>query len=254
MTVGVREEGAPIGQHSVEYLLDVLSGFSYPDEVVPVPKRIPGTAFFPGGFGLWREQPKGPLPPMPIGKVMVLGNYFDTEEGYQKSRRKGDELYTPTWNNLLPLLESAGIQREQCFFTNVCMGLSVGDSNTGPSPGARDLEFSRCCESFLVEQIAVQKPRLILTLGRFVPKFIASLSPGLAEWRRCGSFSELDNSGPLKQDVQFDGAMDLTTVVVALVHPSLRKGNVWRRRYQEWTGNDAELAMLKKAVELAAIR
>ena len=254
MTSGVREEGAPSGQHPVEHLFDVLSGFSYPDGVVPVPKRISGTAFFPGGSGLWREEPRAPLPPMPIGKVMVLGNYFDTEDGYRKSRQNGDELHTPTWNNLLPLLGSAGIRREQCFFTNAYMGLSVGDRNTGPSPGARDPEFKRRCESFLIEQIAVQKPRLILTLGRFVPAFIAALSPGLAAWRRCASFSELDDSGPLKQDVQFDGAVDLATVVVALVHPSLRKGNVWRRRYQEWTGNDAELAMLKKAVELAAIR
>lgn len=219
-----------------------------------MPKRIPGTAFFPGGSGLWREEPSEPLPPMPIGRVMVLGNYFDTEDGYRKSRQEGDELYTPTWNSLLMLLESVDIQREDCFFTNIYMGLSIGDSNTGPSPGAKNPEFKRRCESFLAEQIAAQQPRLILTLGRFVPKFIAALSPGLAAWRRCASFSELDDSGPLKQDVQFDGSVDRATVVVALVHPSLRQGNVWRRRYQEWTGNDAELAMLKKAVKLAAIR
>ena len=242
------------GQHPIEYLFQQLAAFVYPQGVIGVPDRIPGTAFFPGGSGLWRERPSDPLPPMPLERVMVLGNYFDTEDGYRRSRQEGDELYTPTWNNLLALLESVDIQREDCFFTNIYMGLSIGDRNTGPSPGAKNAEFKRRCESFLAEQIAAQKPRLILTLGRFVPKFIAALSPGLAAWRRCASFSELDDSGPLKQDVQFDGSMDRATVVVALVHPSLRNGNVWRRRYQEWTGNDAELAMLKKAVKLAAIR
>lgn len=241
-------------QHPIEYLFQQLAAFVYPQGVVGVPDRIPGTAFFPGGSGLWRERPSDHLPPMPLERVMVLGNYFDTEDGYRRSRQEGDELYTPTWNNLLALLESVDIQREDCFFTNIYMGLSIGDSNTGPSPGAKNPEFKRRCESFLAEQIAAQQPRLILTLGRFVPKFIAALSPGLAAWRRCASFSELDDSGPLKQDVQFDGSMDRATVVVALVHPSLRQGNVWRRRYQEWTGNDAEQAMLKKAVKLAAIR
>ena len=60
-------------------------------------------------------------------------------------------------NGVLPLLESAGIQREECFFTNVYMGLSAGDSNTGPSPGAKNREFKRRCESFLTEQIAIRQ-------------------------------------------------------------------------------------------------
>ncbi len=242
------------GQHPVDYLLEQLAEFVYPQGVARVPRRIPGTAFFPGGSGLWREIPSDDLPPMPIEKVMVLGNYFDTEDGYQKSQEKGDELYTPTWNHLLPLLESAGIQREECFFTNIYMGLSEGDSNTGPSPGAKNREFKRRCESFLSEQIAIPKPRLILTLGRFVPKFIASLSPALAPWKRCVSFAGLDDSGPLKQGVHFGDARQRTTVVVALVHPSQRNRNVWRRRYRERRGNDAELAMLEEAVDLAAVR
>lgn len=243
----------PNAQHPIEHLFKRLAAFHYPQGVVGIPERIPGTAFFPGGSGLWRGRPGEPLPPMPIEKVMVLGNYFDSEDGYRRSLQRGDELYTPTWKNLVTLLESVGIRREDCFFTNIYMGLSIGDSNTGPSPGAKNPEFRRRCESLLAEQIAAQKPRLILTLGRFVPKFIAALSPGLAAWRRCASLSGLDDTGPLKQGVQFGGAMDRATVVVALVHTSLRKANVWRRRYQEWTGNDAELAMLKKAVELAAI-
>ena len=126
------------GQHPVEHLFGLLKGFSYPDGLVPVPQRIPGTAFFPGGYGLWRKT-RGGLPPMPCGKVMVLGNNFDSECGYGKSLQKGDELHTPTWQNLLQLFRSVGIRPEDCFFTNAYLGLLAGcPPNTGESPGARN--------------------------------------------------------------------------------------------------------------------
>lgn len=253
MTVGVHEKYDPNGQHPVEYLFDELAGFDYPDGVVPVPKRIPGTAFFPGGSGLWRERPNGPLPPMPIGKVMVLGNYFDSQKGYRKSLQMGNELHTPTWNSLRPLLGSAGIRLRNCFFTNVYMGLSVGDeSNMGPSPGAKDPEFRGRCESFLVTQIAVQKPQLILVLGGVAREFITSQSSDLAAWTRCESFPKLDDSGPVKCGVRFhdsQGQAGPATVVVALVHPCMRGSNLRWRRYRGSTKNDAELAMLRDALE-----
>ena len=61
------------GRHPIEYLVDGLQNIScYPGGLVRVPDRISGTAFFPGGYGLWRED-GGPLPLMPCGEVMVLG-------------------------------------------------------------------------------------------------------------------------------------------------------------------------------------
>ena len=240
------------GQHSVEHLFGLLKGFSYPDGLVPVPQRIPGTAFFPGGYGLWRKT-RGGLPPMPCGKVMVLGNNFDSECGYRKSLQKGDELHTPTWQNLLQLFGSVGIRPEDCFFTNAYMGLLAScPSNTGESPGARNSTFRKCCESFFAEQIAVQKPRLILALGRFVPEFIAPLSRDLAEWTEWRKWSGLDVSGPVKRvHFDFDDTGEQMTTVVALVHPSMRRSNLRWRRYRGRTGNEAELAMLKDALEMA---
>ena len=52
----------------------------YPDKVVAVPKQIPGTSFFPGGSGLWRESTDR-IPQFPVGGVMVLGQDFDTYAG-----------------------------------------------------------------------------------------------------------------------------------------------------------------------------
>ena len=70
-------------RHPVEYLFDRLQNISYPDGLDLVPAKISGTAFFPGGYGLWREEGR-PLPPMPCGKVMVLGQDFGKKEGPQE--------------------------------------------------------------------------------------------------------------------------------------------------------------------------
>ena len=49
------------GRHPIEYLVDGLQNISYyPGWTRPGPDRISGTAFFPGGYGLWRED-GGPL-------------------------------------------------------------------------------------------------------------------------------------------------------------------------------------------------
>ena len=184
---------------------------------------------------------------------MVLGNNFDSECGYRRSLLAGDELHTPTWQNLLRVLRSrsVGIRPEDCFFTNAYMGLLAGcATNRGESPGAKDPVFKQYCESFLAQQIAEQRPRLILALGKCVPKFIASISSDLAAWRRYKTFPELDKSGPLKQDVHF-GARGRATTVVALVHPSMRRSNVRWRRYRGQKGNQAELALLQEALDVS---
>lgn len=245
---------SPRRRHPVERLFNLLTDLDYPDGLVAVPdEKIHGTAFFPGGYGLWRETRGGPLPPMPRGKVMVLGNNFDSECGFRRSLLAGDELHTRTWQNLLRLLRcrSVGIRPEDCFFTNAYMGLLAGCStNEGESPGAKDPVFKQYCESFLAEQIAELRPRLILALGTFVPRFIASISSDLAAWRRCETFRELDKSGPLKRDVHF-GTRGRATTVVALVHPSRRGPNVLRRRYRGRIGNEAELALLREALDIS---
>ena len=64
----------------------------YPAGVVAVPQPIPGTAFFPGGYGLWRPDASEPLPPFPKRGVMVLGHDFDSQSGYRESLARGHAL------------------------------------------------------------------------------------------------------------------------------------------------------------------
>ena len=184
--------------HPVDALFQHLQEIApYPEGVAPVPKRMAGTAFFPGGSGLWGTTPNQPLPPMPTGQVMILGHDFDNEAGFQESLfAQGENLKGPTWRNLLWLLRQVNLPAEACFFTNVYMGLRAGDAKvTGRFPGSRHPHFVEQCQTFFIRQLQAQRPRLILTLGIQVPSVLAPLSPDLASWRGCQRFQDLDAGG-----------------------------------------------------------
>ena len=262
-------------QHPIEYLFKARKNVA-PDQygkVAPVKKILLGTAFFPGGSGLWNTPPQKKLPrslqafydffvnseppAMPKKKIMILGNDFGLKDGYRGVRDNPYRNLTSssTWRNLLELLHRVGIKPKNCFFTNAYMGLRRSGKDTGPSPGATDPEFVERCEAFFLDkQIAVQKPRLILALGKYAINFIAQLSPDLAEWKECKTFTGLDDSavGPVVKKVRFNGSKPVT--VVALVHPSMRSSNARHRHYCEKKRKDAELAMLEDALRLSELQ
>jgi uracil-DNA glycosylase len=238
-------------QHPVERLFETLSQFGdYPAGVVPISSRIPGTAFFPGGSGLWATHAGQPLPPMPIGGVMVLGHNFDSETGFADSLARGIErMNGPTWGTLRKLFARASVPMERCFYTNAFMGLKAGTKATGTFPGARDPDFVRCCQTFLLEQIRTQQPQLILTLGAQAPRVIAPLASELAShWSDVSSLLDVDNrSAALVSPVHFAG-LSRPVTVAALTHPSQRPLNVGRRIYGDNTGDAAELELLRDAL------
>lgn len=221
----------------------------YPPDVIPVPDVIPGLAFFPGGYGLWGIACGQPLPPFPIGGIMIVGQDFHSEKGYQASYQRGGEPQTlPTWRNLLKLLTEVEIAPERCFFTNLYMGLRAGSTATGIFPGASDLTFVAHCKQFLLEQIQVQRPALILTLGIQVPPVVGTLFPELEPWSGSRGLRHLDKVGPVQTNVTFPGVDDFATIVVALTHPSLRHASVRYRRYKDAKNHEAEMLMLKDAL------
>ena len=209
-----------------------------------MPSRIPGTAFFPGGSGLWGTDAAKSLPRMPVGGIMVLGQDFDSERGFCTSlARQSENLKGPTWRQLLSVLRHAGIDAGDCFFTNFFMGLRAGTCAIGRFPGARDAAFVRRCQRFLQRQIDVQRPRLILTLGAHVLGPTAELSPQLVSWVGVATLRELD----ARQCAVIPSAtfgLAHTTAIVAMTHPSLRSVNVRHRRYADLTGDAAEQQML----------
>ena len=221
----------------------------YPRGVLPVPEPIVGTSFFPGGFGLWNPSASLPLPPFPIGGIMVLGHDFHSEAGYQASLARGYESPNqPTWRNLAALLAEAGIAPRDCFFTNVYMGLRAGVLTTGPFPGARCAEFVAHCRGFLTRQLETQRPRLILTLGVYSPQMLAPLSPELSPWSTARGLKHLDAVGPVQAQVTFTALPGFRSNVVALTHPCLRHASVRHRRYKNKEGSEAEFLMLADAL------
>ena len=226
----------------------------YPPGVVAVPTPIPGLAFFPGGHGLWGCVEGQPLPPFPVGGVMILGHNFDSEGAYRKSLEVGREsTKNPTWRNLLKVLAEAGIAPECCFFTNLYMGLIGGSNATGKFPGASDPPFVEHCKRFLVRQLQAQRPSLLVTLGIEVPPVVGHLSPQLAPWAAGKGLRHLDSVGPVQVDVTFPDIENFKTTAVALTHPSKRDANVGVRKYRGATGHQAEVRMLHDACALAGI-
>lgn len=234
---------------------EVIPASEYPLAVVcPVRTPIAGTAFFPGGHGLWMEGIGVGLPAFPLAKVMILGQDFHSEARYRISFQNGKEdLENFTWGNLRRLLQSVGIGESSCFFTNAYMGLRCGGRASGPFPGAKNkyAHFAACCRAFLDEQIAAQRPRLILALGVCVTKAIAPLSPDLKVWAGAMTFQKIDGAGPLVANARFPKSANHSATVAALVHPSMRQRNVAVRRYRDYEGDAAERALLSDALEIS---
>jgi uracil-DNA glycosylase len=241
--------------HPIELLFDAMREVApYPKGVVPFSTRLAGTAFFPGGSGLWGTEAGKPLPPMPTQGVMVLGHDFHSESAFAKSVGLGFEIHSatnkthvPSWAALTKMLRGFGIDPRRCFFTNAYMGLRKGQGTTGRFPGSRDQEFVDRSRAFLLRQLAAQSPRLVLALGAWVPSFLAPMAPQLSEWLGINSLNHIDRVGPVQHHVQFAAGQPCS--VVALTHPSLWGRNVTKRRYKKkFEGVAAEHAMVSEAI------
>ena len=94
---------------------------------------------------------------------MILGHNFDKVAGLEASWVRGVEVMGgATWLILLRYLETAKVEKLDCFFTNVFVGLQPLKSS-GKVVAAE--EYFEQCRAFLHRQIARVKPRLVATLG-----------------------------------------------------------------------------------------
>ena len=99
---------------------------AYGPGAVKVHRRVDGTAFFPGGIGLWRGlDPQGAAPShFPRRPIMILGHNFDKVAGLEASwKRRIEVMGGATWLILQRYLETAKADMLECFFTNVFVGL-----------------------------------------------------------------------------------------------------------------------------------
>lgn len=211
--------------HPVRLLIERLRQFGeYPAGVRPIDesRRVPRTAFFPGGNGLW--DPDGSRPSLPQRPLMLLGHNFGDVAAMEDAAQRGmEDLSGPTWRNLLRLLADADVSPHRCFYTNALMGLKDdGGGNVG-ALSDDGVYRQRCCD-FLEYQIEVLQPGCILALGADAQQMLVRLSPDIAAvW--CGPrggqttikslFASPDRG--LIPSVRFDRA--LSCGVAVMYHP-----------------------------------
>ena len=105
------------------------------------------------------------------------------------------------------------------------------------------------CRAFLIRQIEIVRPSLLLVLGSHTPRLLAPLSPRLERWINATTFAHIDrDDGAVVCGARIAG-VELS--VVSLTHPSYRRMNVRCRSFQGLTGEAAELEMIRQAVNTA---
>lgn len=210
--------------------------------MIPIKMGIEGKAFFPGGRGLWRDGDSC----ISDKKYMLLGQDFDTISAYEKAvKLKSEPIDTnKTWKNLLLFLENVGIDYNDCFFTNIIMGARFEGKNTGRSPAFNDKNYIAACHQIFLKQLKMQKPDLILVLGKEPAKFLGALSDDLPAWQKDFTFSRLDKAGQsiVKKATFRNG---VTTSLVMLVHPAMNNSNLRYREYKGKIKNEAQALMVE---------
>jgi uracil-DNA glycosylase len=239
--------------HPVETLFEELKKVEpYPHGVVPVTDRFEGFTFFPGGTGLYGTSPSNPFPSMPVGGVMVVGHNLFSQRKYDEMlltlRAKGLlETQSTSWRNLGSLLDSAGVPKDKCFFTNAYMGLIDADSSIGEFPTTP--EFTQKCVDFFKVQLQVMQPRLILSLGRHVAPFLSVVFEELeGRWvnkkNNFLTFNKIDTSKNAYIDEIRVQGLEHKVAMLALRHPSFQ---VAKRTFEDKVNRAAEIALLQHA-------
>lgn len=228
----------------IKKLRDKVDKIHHPEEIVKkINGEIRGAGFFPGSNGLIDSSQE-----VQGKEFMILGQDQDNEAGFNKSVKEGNEEYTPTWKNLLPLLNSANIQTGNCFFTNCLLGIRKNrDSNTGKSPSLKDTAFLKDCLSLLEFQINLQRPKAIICLGLIPITLLGYLSKDLhLKFILIEDFKEIDKRGlAVNKEIKFNSILDYRATIGVLTHPSFRRLNAKQRKFSGFVGNEAEIQILK---------
>ena len=110
-----------------------------------------------------------------------------------------------------------------------------------------NIDFLELCKKYFIEQLNVCKPKIIISLGTYVPLFLHSLfdDDNFDFFRKNISFKEIDNNN---KSVLFNIKLknySQKVNIVFLTHPSLYFVNVRWRKYQGKEKMEAEIQMIK---------
>lgn len=220
-----------------ELIADLLATVApYPASMIEIAPTITGRAFFPGGRGLYDGMAQESPPSRP---VMLVGQDFDTHDGFLASVAQGHEADSPTWRGIDAILREHAIDPRACFFTNVLMGARHAQSNSGPSPALRDAQFVDRCLAFFQKQVEFMKPVAVVALGT-VPAALLSRVLARKPLSPDTTWVDIDAAGfSLVEQASIVGIDAPPFHFASSVHPCLWRSNVRHRRVRGVHGMEA---------------
>jgi uracil-DNA glycosylase family 4 len=151
----------------------------------------------------------------PTTELMFVGEGPGADEDEQ-----GEPFVGRAGQLLNNMIKAMGIKREQVYIANIV--------KCRP-PGNRTPEREECetCSPFLMRQIAVIKPKVIVALGAVAAKTLLAMSSSMAQLR--GRFYDFAPAGVRSSDPSWQGCKLAVTYHPAfLLRDPRQKGEAWK--------------------------
>ncbi|MGA2353068.1 MAG: uracil-DNA glycosylase [Terriglobales bacterium] len=151
----------------------------------------------------------------PNAELMFVGEGPGADED-----EKGEPFVGRAGQLLNNMIKAMGIEREQVYIANIV--------KCRP-PGNRQPERDECetCSPFLMRQIAVVKPKVIVALGATAAKTLLAMSASMMQLR--GRFYDFKPTGVRSNDPNWNGCKLAVTYHPAfLLRDPRQKGEAWK--------------------------
>jgi DNA polymerase len=151
----------------------------------------------------------------PKAELMFIGEGPGADED-----EKGEPFVGRAGQLLNNMIKAMGIEREQVYIANIV--------KCRP-PGNRTPEREECdtCSPFLMRQIAVVKPKVIVALGATAAKTLLAVNSSMIQLR--GRFYDFRPAGLRSNDPNWDGCKLAVTYHPAfLLRDPRQKGEAWK--------------------------
>jgi uracil-DNA glycosylase family 4 len=151
----------------------------------------------------------------PKAELMFVGEGPGADED-----EKGEPFVGRAGQLLNNMIKAMGIEREQVYIANIV--------KCRP-PGNRQPEREECetCSPFLMRQIAVVKPKVIVALGATAAKTLLAMNASMIQLR--GRFYDFKPGGVRSNDPNWDGCKLAVTYHPAfLLRDPRQKGEAWK--------------------------
>jgi DNA polymerase len=151
----------------------------------------------------------------PTAELMFVGEGPGADEDAQ-----GEPFVGRAGQLLNNMIKAMGIEREQVYIANIV--------KCRP-PGNRTPEREECatCSPFLMRQIAVVKPKVVVALGAVAAKTLLAMNASMMQLR--GRFYDFRPAGVRSNDPNWDGCKLAVTYHPAfLLRDPRQKGEAWK--------------------------